>query len=256
MQDELTNMFTQNMNLSENAVPKELEPVPSVNYSISQHYHHSAHVATNISVVDDQQMTCSSALRTPDTKTVLIQHNIDPSNLLSPQLRLFELAIPEQRDRLVELWRIAPPDPIRPDALSNDRDTSLAQEEEEAKTRYERRIDEAAAAPDHQDVDMPESRFEQSEVVEPYMKSGYEILAERDYNRQANRSYSMKQGYSPLGSAVGYPQALDPAFSSGKEWWRDFLSQQPMEFQYGMLDQMNQFRPMEENEQKDDEMMQ
>ena len=251
MQEELANMFSQNMNLS-NHVP-EPEPSPTVNYSISQHYHHSTHVAANLSVVEDGQSVHSPPKIAPDTKAILEQQDIDTTHLLTPQLRLFEQALPEQRDRLIELWRIAPPDKAQPGGLGGWQDTTFAQEEEEARVRYERRISGTGTSPSHEDIDMQESRLGNNEAVEPYMKSGYEILAERDYNRQANRLHPLKESYSPLGSAVGYAHALDPAFS-GKEWWRDFMGQQPMEFQYGMLDQMNQFRPMEENGQEDDEM--
>lgn len=63
--------------------------------------------------------------------------------------------------------------------------------------------------------------------AEPYMKSGYELLAERDYYQQA---YGAIHGPEDV-----YNAALDPAFTA-KEWWRDFAD--PIEFQYGMFQQM------------------
>ena len=246
-------MFNQNMSLS-TPIPRssKAESPSQASYSISQHYHHSAHIPAKIATAEDYQSTHSQNPSSPDTKALLTEHNVDPSLLLTPQLRLFEQALPEQRNRLIELWRIAPPERTRGDNSANWRATTLAQEEDEARARYERKINDAVRTLE-KDVDMQEKIIEHSEVVEPYMKSGYEILAERDYNRQANKPYSMKESYSPLGSAVGHPHALDPAFSS-KEWWHAFIDRQPMEFQYGMLDQMNQFRPMEENEPEDEEM--
>jgi hypothetical protein len=82
--------------------------------------------------------------------------------------------------------------------------------------------------------------------AEPYIRSGYEALAERDYNKQAQAQVEIppKDTYSPMGSAmkVEYQQAFDPAFQ-GREWWRHSLVHQEMENQYGMFDMMNQFRP-------------
>lgn len=85
----------------------------------------------------------------------------------------------------------------------------------------------------------------ESQSVEPYMKSGYEVLAERDYNAQVH--YMAKDTYNP----VGNKPAFDPCFS-GREWWRDFVGEQPMEFQYGMLDH---FREVEARKNEDEEML-
>jgi hypothetical protein len=107
-----------------------------------------------------------------------------------------------------------------------------------------------AGGPGHEEGDMDmdavptESQNQDAHAAEPYMKSGYEYLAERDYNRQAQ---------SGAGAGPPYPSAFDPAFSS-KEWWRDFS--QPIEFQYGMFQQLSERRGTEnEPPPNDDEQM-
>ena len=217
-------MFNQNMNFAQpqQAVGQEQSTpitLPVVTYSMSQHY------------------IQPTRPRTPTTHDILSEHNIDSSYLSSTQLSLFENAPPEQRDRLIELWRISPPTQDRGGQVEVFEQTTVEREEELAILRYEKNLAEGGLAEQQQAG--TKERYEDSLTVEPYMKSGYEILAERDYQLQLRGNNNGKDTYSPLGSAVGYQPAYDPAFS-GKEWWRDFVGQQPMEFQYGMLDQFRE----------------
>ena len=78
-------------------------------------------------------------------------------------------------------------------------------------------------------------------MVQPDIDSGYELLAQREYDQQQQPENGAKETYQPLGSSVGtYNRALDPVFR-GKGWWNVDEGQQPMEHQYGMFDQINQF---------------
>ena len=104
----LADLFDQNLSISERL---EKTPGPSIlasaqpngdqiKYNISQHYHHSAHGPTRHS---PQSHRDDSALN------LLIQNDILPSSLLRSQLALFEKSNPEEQQKLIMLWRLAPP---------------------------------------------------------------------------------------------------------------------------------------------------
>ncbi len=77
--------------------------------------------------------------------------------------------------------------------------------------------------------------------VEPYMMSGYEMLARREYEESVKRQLQEdmsgpKEVYNQFGSAVGgcnYRLATDPAYAN--DWSHQ---QQAMENQYGAYQQM------------------
>ena len=258
MQEELTKMFNQNMNFSpqqiHSSVESALDPAP-VNYSITQHYHHSAHLVTNDAAVDLPQ-TSAPPPALPgalDVKTVLARHGVDASRFLPTQLTLFEQAAPDQQARLVELWRISPPEYMDMgaqdlvDELGAWQQTTLEQEEEMARLRYQRKTAQESTRVELTNKDEHHS-------VEPYISSGYELLAQRDYNQQLNAG----PGITAALSGHNYSLATDPAFQS-KGWW-EVNPAQPMEHQYGMFDLMNQFRvPMQKAggtyHQEDEEML-
>ena len=262
-------------NVQESSRGEQSTEAPIV-YSISQHYHHSAHIVSNINDEADFQFPppTSVPLAEDNTKEMLSMRGIDPSSLLPSQILLFQLAAPDQQSRLVELWRISPPEYTNygneelADQLGSWQQTTLEQEEEMARLRYERN-----AA--HSNTNSLQEEMDQSTVgqevkcasiegdhltMEPYIQSGYEILAERDYNDQATTGSNMgdKILLSGPGCENSYNQAVDPAFHS-KGWW-EVYSEQPVEHQYGMFDQMNQFRATTQtagdpNGQEDKEML-
>ncbi|MCJ1399679.1 hypothetical protein MMC11_002881 [Xylographa trunciseda] len=228
-----------------------------ISYSISQHYHHSSHI-TSSDGHDDNSRSPPAPLSSAQDKTneLLSQRGIDPSSLLPSQILLFQLAAPDQQSRLVELWRISPPEYTHyakeelADQLGSWQHTTLEQEEEMAKLRYERNAVNNNTNATKEEMDQGSVRQEDKITfvegdhlaMEPYIKSGYEILAERDYNYEAATGSNMgdKLLLSGSGCENHYDQALDPAFHS-KGWW-EVDPEQPMEHQYGMFDQMNQFR--------------
>ena len=101
-------------------------------------------------------------------------------------------------------------------------------------------------------MEIEERRHDGTHDAEPYVRSGYELLAERDYKRQAAPSPG-KEMYNPLGTAVGYRHAVDPAFT-GREWWRNFVDRQPTEFQYGTLEQINRLQHADDRMEEDQDM--
>ena len=233
-------MFNQNMNFSpqqtQTSTQSTQEAAP-VNYSITQHYHHSAHLVPNDALLDVPQASAvpSALPEASDVKTILAHYGVDASRFLPSQLTLFQQAAPDQQSRLVELWCISPPEYMDmgaqdlADELGAWQQTTLEQEEEMARLRYQRKTAqestrvEIIARDDHHSV-------------EPYIASGYELLAQRDYNQQL----SSRIGTTTATSGHYHSHATDPAFQS-KGWW-EVSPAQPMEHQYGIFDQMNQFR--------------
>lgn len=105
-----------------NDIPAAPRSAPIV-YSISQHYHHSAHTTRQPTQTQEQQRPQTTQLPTPtqlvrpsseppieSAETLLVQHGVDPTALSSAQLQLFRIADDAQKLRLTELWRICPPE--------------------------------------------------------------------------------------------------------------------------------------------------
>ncbi|EMC91155.1 hypothetical protein BAUCODRAFT_98803, partial [Baudoinia panamericana UAMH 10762] len=151
--DELAQLFAQNMHLSQHpqqAAPLEIQHVPQpiekqeqpVHY-ISSHYTGTAHVRpdTTSEPSASPPPPYREALMPEAMAETLRQHGIDPSALLPNQVQLFANADYEQRLRLLELWRIAPPSyPLEQHLQHQWAPTSVAQEEAEARVRYERNM--------------------------------------------------------------------------------------------------------------------
>lgn len=226
-------------------------------YSISQHYHHSAHLAAKSIPADiSQTRNIGLSFNTPnDVNEILAQNGIDPSSLLPTQLTLFKQAASDQRTRLVELWRISPPDYTAygtqelSDELGGWCHTTLEQEEEMARLRLQRKETQEPATHTDMDsgtgehtMDLDSVNQRDCQTVEPYMTSGYEMLAQKEYNQQARAGLYANDTNSPSESVFGehYQHSTDPVFQ-GREWWRHTSAGQPVEHQYGLFDQMNQF---------------
>lgn len=132
--DHLAALFRRNLNLdatvssqpisSNEPMDMEVEsspPVipPPVVYSISQHYHHSAHAVFQTTQPTDRPRApeLSRSISVPvlsehqSAEAILLKHAVDPSSLAPSQLQLFRNADPSQQMRLIELWRICPPPP-------------------------------------------------------------------------------------------------------------------------------------------------
>jgi hypothetical protein len=273
-QDELAALFSRNLSL-ENHYVAPVEQPPAVEapivYSISQHYHHSAHIAS--------QQPSRPASEPPQTdqftvEIILARHGVDVNSLSPSQIELFKTADTTQQMRLVELWRISPPGyggHALTHGLVNMPSTSFEQEESMAVLRYERQMNEermSRAGGELHALDSESTMSDESGTIpmpmtpiqagdgrwsspEPYMTSGYEILAQRDYERSAGPS---KDIYSHFGTSIGgptYNQATDPVYNSTPETqrysnvsgdWAQLMEQrrQVMENQYGTYAQFQQ----------------
>lgn len=289
-QEDLATLFSRNLHLHNNPyVAPQPEPTPAeepFTYSISQHYHHSAHIAA--------QQPSRPASEPPQTdqlttEIILSRHGVDANSLLPSQIDLFKTAPPSQQMRLVELWRICPNDYSR-HAMAHDigswPSTSFEQEEAMAKLRYERQMLEermSRAGGDVQSMDsdtmsdssatMPitpiqggDGRWSSNPPnAEPYMASGYESLAQREYEASARS----KDIYSHFGTAVGgptYTHSTDPVYKTVEDIhkypnvggdWETLLHQRQMamENQYGAYEQQFQHNAGGVTVAEDEEML-
>jgi hypothetical protein len=224
MQEELATLMTQHLSLNNTVnyhYQPELPPTPpqpelqvQMTY-ITQHYHHSAHQA---------------APTPPDEPTTvtkeLARNGIDASILFPSQIKLFKQAQPEQQLRLIQLWSIAPPsygNQLLAKDLGNWPQTSMQQEEEAAQSRYTRMKTESG-----------NSSPGQRRNAEPYIVRGYDTL----HDGSLGTTETGLDKRSPVPN-----RALDPAYSS-REWWMH--GSQPIEHQYGIVQQMRQFEDQDE----------
>ncbi len=116
-------------------------------YSISQHYHHSTHLARAASDLSLTDTTPYSVFpERSSTTDTLIQGGISPTSLLRSQVSLFEQSNDEQQSRLLELWRFAPPNYTAnggqelADRIGEYQVMTLEQEEELALLRHKRNM--------------------------------------------------------------------------------------------------------------------
>lgn len=204
---------------SETTLLESREIVPkapsSVNYSISQHYTHSAHIVQAMGA--DQTSANKLVESTPrglSIYQILAQNNIPPSSLLRSQLTLFEQADEEQRVRLIQLWSISPPNMTRNDGQSLVKRMSGYQTGALEQEKYS-------------------GWFcgNSLEDAETYMTSGYEQLAQRDYEEQGRRTIPASLSTS-AGLIFGdrYNHATDPIY----------LSQNNASHQHRIFDHNNQ----------------
>jgi hypothetical protein len=240
-QDELAQLFSDHMTLSQ-TVPQqnsqqppeyqekslqqqEQEQAPKAIVYASTHYTHSHHVAP---VRSASEPSIKTHIEASDLGAVLLRNSIDPSMLFPSQIELFQNADDDQRLRLLELWRISPPQGRQgyPSGTAYNMSrqlydwppTSLAQEEAMAKLRYEKEHEQDTS---HTSRELSTS----PQAAEPYMSSGYDMLARREYEDSA------KSG-PPI-----YNQATDPVYnnvgSNGGLWQKDVGGILDMENQYG-----------------------
>lgn len=287
MHEDLATLFSRNLSLhhdpytastvsSQNS--QTTQPEVAVTYSITQHYHHSAHLASQ---KPSRPVSTPPSTDQETTEIILGRHGVDVTTLFPSQIELFKTADPRQQMRLVELWRISPPN-YGGHALAQDLGTwpatSFQQEEAMAKLRYERKMLEERASriqvtedqQEHLDGEDMMSDGEQSNppmtpiqggdsrwpgaaqfacTSEPYMLSGYESLAQREYELSARRP--SKDVYSHFGTAVGgptYNQSTDPVYNNhnhnvGDGWATRTEEEQrkAMEDQYGTFAQNHQY---------------
>ncbi|OOQ86089.1 hypothetical protein PEBR_24299 [Penicillium brasilianum] len=149
LQDELSALFDRQMTMNQHTTPQpQTQPINStptpatsqqpISYSITQHYHHSAHVAP------PTQPTPTDQAQTQALNTLLLQHGINPSTLSDSQLDLIKHADSQQQQRLLQTWQVYASYGMTPQSQSNDTEMDDSMDEDKG--------------PD----------------AEPYMVSGYE----------------------------------------------------------------------------------
>ena len=221
MQDELSDLMTRNMQLNPHGSqpPPEMytpptpafDPQPTPITYITQHYHHSSHqVPPTPPEIQPSQ--------------ILAAAGIDADVLFPSQLNLFKNAQPDQQLRLIELWRIAPPtygQQMLNKNLGNWPQTTLDQEEQAAKHRWDRMSEQER-----------QHTMNTRQNAEPYMANGYQNLPNIN-GMTAPTEYQQ----SEMSGTKDYNRAFDPLYDS-RQWWEVNLGSQPMEHQYGLLEQM------------------
>ncbi|TPX16985.1 uncharacterized protein E0L32_003547 [Thyridium curvatum] len=243
---------------------QQAEPAAAtqITYSISQHYHHSAHIAKPSAPAQPPAPSPAQDAAAGDllqTAQLLASHGVNPEALSPALVELFRTADEPLKTGLVGFWRLLP----EQQQQQGQQQCFVSPQSTEEMTRLfllAREQQRSHSAPIISLQDSSSGRWPAgggAEETEPYMLSGYEQMARREYERQAATpraaaaAATMVDAYSPLGSAVGrgngagYSAATDPVYrmmSGGgaqEEWARQRQrQQQAMEDQYGALMQM------------------
>lgn len=267
-QEELAGLFARQMTFSNPTPPPEerMASVPEVPEEqprsasapmvyASQHYTPNRHVVpvrfnTPPEPPVSQQQQQKRYLSDEQLVDLLQQNSVDPHQLFPSQVDLFRNADADQRLRLLELWRISPPNLGAYDIQQENAawaQTDLQKEELLAKMRYERRIGQRGGTPELRNVqeemgwgaataEGPQERpstapeNKSHNAAEPYMLSGYEQLSKRDYDQQAQQA--QQQQNMPLQESTRYNQSTDPVFQHPSGLWQKSDAQE-MENQYG-----------------------
>ncbi|EEH37933.2 hypothetical protein PAAG_00854 [Paracoccidioides lutzii Pb01] len=211
-------------------------------YNISQHYHHSAHQlpssggwSTLSSILCDMQQSGMTA------EEMLFLNNVDPSSLFPSQLTLFAQAGFEQKTRLLELWQLSQPKTGNLMSLQASGGPTSAL----ASSSSSLQADIMQDARDAMDQD--------NQHAEPYVMSGYEALAQREYDASSAKdacehAFTDAAAESQPASLSPYKPVVDPAYKGNNLWGHQQQGQgrspseaelllQPMEDQYGAFEQ-------------------
>lgn len=206
-QDDLISLFNTHMNMGD-ILPKEGGVLPSpplpITYSITQHYHHSAHLAQNPRAAergpvhpqrDATSDTDGSANRVLE---MLRHHNIESSSLSPSQLELVTKAGTEQQSRLIQMWQIYPESLSQiSHGLTQPAEAGFAEELEMCDLNQDSNNDGNA-----------------NHTAEPYMVAGYDLAFHDSRNHRAA---------TPVNEpTTGFPYrvASDPIYqATGHRWW-------------------------------------
>lgn len=251
VQDDLASLFSKNLTLT--SKPPPTPPQEDKIVYISQHYNHSAHITAQqqppqVQQDEPMQRPSSEPPRSDlqDLELLLRNHGVDTSALSLPQVELFRNAADAQKARLIQLWTICPPNnPVDNPSLTWS-NTTVEQEELLAQRRFEYQqlqqqqqqqvpADETIMSLDGTDtgttfgsspasMQSGDGRWvaHTQHYMEPYMQSGYEQLAKKEYDASAGRG------------VADYKIATDPVYQS-TGGVLDYERQQWMENQYGSV---------------------
>lgn len=260
VQEDLASLFAKNMTLTQPSAPPPQDDNRIV--YISQHYTHSAHVTQQQPQSPQDEPVQRPSSEPPrsemqDLELLLRSHGINTAALSLPQAELFRNAGDAQKMRLVQLWSICPPADSTDNPTLTWTNTTVEQEEMLAQRRFELRLQQqqreeeeagmgvpvtevvmsldgteteatlgsSPASTSMQSADgswppAPSQNYQQH--MEPYMASGYEELARKEYDASARRA------------AEEYRGATDPVYES-TGGMLDWERQQWMENRYGAI---------------------
>lgn len=240
VQDDLAALFAQNLTLTQPQQPPS--PPPSQDDKIvyvSQHYTHSAHI------IPIQRPTSEPDLA--DIEHILRSFGVETSTLTLPQVELFRRADVAQKTRLVELWTISPNTLSVNNPSLTWSATSLEQEEMLARRRHKLLQQQHEQPPQAPEVDMSLDDTEVASFgnspgsvqstdngrwappvvhahtyMEPYMQSGYEELARREYG-ESERKAALDPVYKSTGGMLDWErqQWMENQYGSFVGGWRD-----------------------------------
>ncbi|PWY76344.1 hypothetical protein BO94DRAFT_197308 [Aspergillus sclerotioniger CBS 115572] len=241
LQDDLAALFEKRMSIGVPFPPEEDQgvqhpPIASPEmYSISQHYHHSAHLVRENATRPSTEGTNGAISET------LRQHNVDPSTLSPKQMELFEHAMPEQQSRLIQIWQISSEHSYATTSSVVGRNQSDLGTADVASTVaiVSTPFGWTTRSGDREMCDVPvrsESEDDVHQYAEPYMVTGYETMPQRSNGLSASQPTHI---VAEPTTGSPYKLASDPIYyAQGRRWWE---STQPglMEYQYGLFDEMN-----------------
>lgn len=283
MQEDLATLFARNMMVGDPSESAQLERrsatrIPDSNtiahpitYSITRHYNHSTHQAPAV-IQQTEAKPLVPQINEVSPEEALLRNNVDPSSLFPSQLTLFKQAEPDQKLRLIELWRIYPQVAQRPQQESGAWNATGARQDQniflgghapglDRNAGTSRFSSDDETMVDGMEEDL-RSMHGGDRHAEPYMVSGYETLAKRDYELSAGLQ-PLEHGkliVSPPGSAVGgqYSHSTDPVYNQ-PDPWKQSLVHQVMENQYGAFQQQNHYGPSKPSHEggyaEDEEML-
>ncbi|QDS67426.1 hypothetical protein FKW77_000232 [Venturia effusa] len=261
-QDELAGLFARSMTFSNPTPPPEqqqqqafqrsTDPAPQIIYA-SSHYVPNPRPRHSEPSPEPELVLYQPVayfLSDSDIRDILSRNSIDPDTLYLSQVDLFRKAGDDQRLRLLELWRISPPNIGHYDLAQEQaswKETTLNQEEQMARVRYDRMMAERqfgnkiqqrqvedrgmsldVAREIERPASAPESRWRSSHGsgAEPYMTSGYELLAQCEYEKSTADPVS--------NDLIPYTQSSDPIYRGPGPWDTTF---QDVATRYGACEQ-------------------
>ncbi|KAL4783469.1 hypothetical protein BJX76DRAFT_329739 [Aspergillus varians] len=201
-QDDLVSLFNTHMNMGPSPIPERKGmPVspPPITYGITQHYHHSAHVAQRPAVSGPVQRDAQSGTNETTTRVfeTLRHHNINPSFLSSSQLELFRNAVPEQQSRLIQMWQICPEPSKGAQEFTQLTQTVFTKDLEMCDSTQE-----------------PINGDNAHYFAEPYMLAGYDLVVRDSEGHQVAPPANEPTTGSP------YRLSSDPIYQAGgQRWW-------------------------------------
>ncbi|KAI1259304.1 hypothetical protein F5Y18DRAFT_312595 [Xylariaceae sp. FL1019] len=251
--------FQPQSQVTQQQLSEQAQPEP-ITYSISQHYHHSAHVIHHEPVAEvprpSSEPPQTQYPSNEQVRQVLAQYGVAYTGLTTNQLDLFKTADTPQQLRLIELWRICPPTNPQSHVTVDSINTSVEQEERLAQLRYEQQVAAEEAKRNSiisldgtplTPVQTTEGHWVHTSDPEPYMASGYEMMARREYEESARRQLAedWPQSKSLNDLMSDYRPATDPVYQNSRPGVivsfganNYARQQQAMEDQYGAYQQM------------------